>query len=104
MLKCRVCGYKSSNKTMMQNHISSAHRSTVIRDSSLSRNEECTVFSSATLSAFIDSDSSVNDESFSGGSGTFGGGGASGSWDDSSSSSSSSSDSESSSDSSCSGD
>ena len=107
MLKCKICGYKSSNKTLMQSHISSAHRTTVIRSSRLNRNEECTVFSSDVLSAFIIADSFSNnstpEEKFEGGGGSFGGGGSSGSWDDSSSSSSSS-DSGSSCDSGCSGD
>lgn len=106
MLKCKICGYKSSSTNLMHSHISSAHRSTVIRDSRLDRSDECTMFSSATLAAFITQDAYVpseNRESFSEGGGSFGGGGSSGSWD-SSDSGSSSSDCGSSSDSGCSGD
>jgi len=92
MLKCKICGYKSSSKTLMQSHISSAHRATVIRDSNLSREEECTIFSSATLASFIHSDScSQSNDSFSGGGGSFGGGGSSDGWSDNSDSGSDSS-------------
>ena len=79
MLKCKVCGYKTSSTNLMHSHISSAHRSTVIRDSRLDRSDECTMFSSATLANFIVFESlSDNSESFAGG------GGSSGDWSDNS--------------------
>lgn len=32
MLRCRICGFKTASKITMHSHISSAHRTTVIRD------------------------------------------------------------------------